>query len=95
LLQLLRAQGFHKVCALITVPNPASIALHERLGFNRVGVYTSIGYKLSAWRDVAHYQLDLRAAAGAPAQVRTPLELCGTPEWSEALAAGLALLSVK
>ena len=52
LLDRLRAQGVYTVCAGITLPNPASVALHESFGFALVGVYRAIGYKAGAWRDV-------------------------------------------
>ncbi len=63
----LRARGFRMACAGITLPNPASVALHERLGFVQSGVGRAVGWKLGAWRDVGYYQLELAPApAGAP-----------------------------
>ena len=70
LLADLGAQGFHVACAGITVPNPASVALHESLGFQPVGVYRRIGYKCGAWRDVGWWQLPLAEPDGAPAEPR-------------------------
>ena len=70
LLALIRAQGYRMACAGITVPNDASVRLHESLGFELVGIYRAIGYKLGAWRDVGWWQLPLagRGPAGrAPA----------------------------
>ncbi len=55
----LRRQGFRVACAGITLPNEASVALHERLGFAPVGTYRGIGWKEGAWRDVGWWQLDL------------------------------------
>jgi L-amino acid N-acyltransferase YncA len=52
LLELLAHQGFAVACAGITLPNAASVALHEACGFERVGVYPGIGWKAGAWRDV-------------------------------------------
>jgi phosphinothricin acetyltransferase len=57
----LRRQGFHVACAGITLPNQASVALHERLGFLAVGVNHRIGWKAGAWRDVGWWQLQLLA----------------------------------
>jgi phosphinothricin acetyltransferase len=51
--------SFHLATAGITLPNPASVALHERLGFTRVGVFTEVGHKLGAWRDVGWWQRKL------------------------------------
>ena len=45
LFEELRARGFRTACAGITLPNEASVALHERLGFEPVGVYGRIGWK--------------------------------------------------
>lgn len=56
----LRDQGFHVACAGITLPNEASVALHENLGFTPVGIYRRIGWKDGSWRDVGWWQLDLQ-----------------------------------
>lgn len=60
LFERLAAQGFEMACAGITLPNPASVALHESVGFERVGVYRRIGWKFGRWYDVAWYQRQLR-----------------------------------
>lgn len=56
LLAALAAAGFHSVIGGITLPNPASIALHERCGFVHVGTVREAGFKHDAWHDVAFYQ---------------------------------------
>eukprot|EP01126_Amoeba_proteus_P012884 TRINITY_DN15353_c0_g1_i1.p1 TRINITY_DN15353_c0_g1~~TRINITY_DN15353_c0_g1_i1.p1 ORF type:complete len:195 (-),score=21.76 TRINITY_DN15353_c0_g1_i1:88-672(-) len=56
LFPLLRRLGFFIVIALIAVPNPASIAIHENMGMEKVGVYHKIGYKNGTWHDVALYE---------------------------------------
>lgn len=48
----LQQRGFINVYAGITLPNPASYSFHIKMGFNPVGVYKNIGYKLGAWHDV-------------------------------------------
>jgi L-amino acid N-acyltransferase YncA len=71
----LRAHGFRMACAGITLPNPASVALHERLGFVQTGVGREVGWKLGAWRDVGYYQLELAPAPeGRPPDPLTPGE---------------------
>jgi L-amino acid N-acyltransferase YncA len=60
LIERLRKQRFHVACAGITLPNEASVALHEGLGFAAVGVYRRIGWKDGAWRDVGWWQLELQ-----------------------------------
>jgi L-amino acid N-acyltransferase YncA len=62
LFERLRKQRFHVACAGITLPNAASVALHESLGFAPVGVYRRIGWKDGAWRDVGWWQLELQPA---------------------------------
>jgi L-amino acid N-acyltransferase YncA len=66
LFERLRRQGLRTACAGITLPNEASVGLHESLGFRPVGVYREIGFKQGAWRDVGWWQLQLAAAAAGP-----------------------------
>jgi L-amino acid N-acyltransferase YncA len=83
LLALLVRQGIQVAVAGITLPNEASVALHERCGFELVGVHSRIGWKLGAWRDVGWWQLELvPASRDAPAEVGPPAEL--TPGASRA-----------
>ncbi|HLI08732.1 MAG TPA: arsinothricin resistance N-acetyltransferase ArsN1 family B [Ktedonobacteraceae bacterium] len=56
LFQLLRQQGFYNAYAGITLPNPASVALHEAMGMQLLGIYRKVGYKLGAWHDVGWWQ---------------------------------------
>ncbi|HEX4453242.1 MAG TPA: GNAT family N-acetyltransferase [Kofleriaceae bacterium] len=56
LLDACAARGFRSAIAGITLPNPASVALHERLGFASVGVVAEAGFKLGTWHDVAFFQ---------------------------------------
>jgi phosphinothricin acetyltransferase len=67
---LLAEQGFRIACAGITLPNQASVGLHEALGFEPVGVYRNIGWKLGAWYDVGWWQLEL--GGGGPARELGP-----------------------
>jgi L-amino acid N-acyltransferase YncA len=73
LIARLRRQRFQVACAGITLPNDASVALHESLGFVPVGVYRRIGWKDGAWRDVGWWQLELEPAGeGRPAEPLPP-----------------------
>jgi L-amino acid N-acyltransferase YncA len=73
LMERLRGQRFQVACAGITLPNEASVALHESLGFVPVGVYRRIGWKDGAWRDVGWWQLELEPAGeGPPAEPLPP-----------------------
>jgi L-amino acid N-acyltransferase YncA len=72
LLALLAAQGFTSAHAGITLPNPASVGLHQALGFTLVGVYRAVGFKLGSWHDVGWWQRRLREPA-VPPPPPTPL----------------------
>ena len=54
----------------ITLPNEASVGLHEALGFERVGVYRQVGHKLRLWHDVGWWRMSLREPAERPEEPR-------------------------
>lgn len=56
LLEACRDAGFHSAIGGIALPNDASIALHQRLGFEHVGTVRDAGFKNDAWHAVAFYQ---------------------------------------
>jgi L-amino acid N-acyltransferase YncA len=66
-LDLLQRQGFVTVIAGIALPNGASIALHEKLGFTLSGIERGVGFKLGEWVDVARWQRDLAPRNANPA----------------------------
>lgn len=68
LLQQLRSRGYYRAYAGITLPNEASIALHERFGFMRIGTYHSVGFKLGKWHDVGWWELALRESKEKPSE---------------------------
>lgn len=68
LLEILTGQGFRNAFAGIALPNAASIALHERMGFTHLGTYSGVGYKLGTWHDVGWWQKPLSDAGGIPAE---------------------------
>jgi phosphinothricin acetyltransferase len=70
LFELLRRQGFVNAYAGITLPNPASMGLHESLGFVSVGIFRQIGFKFDRWHDVACLHLRL---AEDPRPLQNPL----------------------
>lgn len=57
LLDELRRRDLRSALAVIALPNAASVALHERLGFARVGHLEAVGYKFERWVDVGFWQL--------------------------------------
>jgi L-amino acid N-acyltransferase YncA len=88
----LELQGFYNIYAGATLPNPASIGLHESVGFKRVGVYRGVGYKLGAWHDVVWWHLPLREKVADPDPPTHLPSVAGSEEWDAALAKGLPLL---
>lgn len=66
LLELLRMQQIQNAYALVTVPNPGSERLHERMGFQRAGILRSVGYKCGAWQDVAWFEKRLCEESSPP-----------------------------
>jgi phosphinothricin acetyltransferase len=67
LLKVLRCQGYRQALAGIALPNPASVALHESVGFRCIGVQQAVGWKLGAWHDVGWWQRGLTASTEPPA----------------------------
>ena len=59
LIDRLRDGGFHLAIGGIALPNPASIALHEKLGFEKVAEFREVGFKFDRWTDVGYWQLKL------------------------------------
>jgi len=56
----LAARGYCNALAGIALPNAASVALHESVGFTAIGVFRNIGWKFGAWHDVAWFERQLR-----------------------------------
>jgi phosphinothricin acetyltransferase len=59
LFERLRERGFHMACAGITLPNEASVGLHESLGFERAAQLKEVGHKFGRWLDLVFVQLRL------------------------------------
>jgi phosphinothricin acetyltransferase len=92
LLEVVRLQGFFNAYAMITVPNAASVGLHESLGFAPVGVTRRVGFKLGRWHDVGTWELALRLPSlpmGPPSSLAVVRE---SADWQRALANGRACL---
>ena len=68
LFNLLRRQGYYNAYAGITMPNSKSEAFHRSMGFESIGTYTEIGYKLGAWHSVTWFQLNLQPYQPNPQQ---------------------------
>jgi L-amino acid N-acyltransferase YncA len=69
-LALLKRQGFVTAIAGIALPNAASIALHEKVGFRPLGIERGVGFKLGRWIDVSRWQIDLAERKSVPSEPR-------------------------
>ena len=59
----LEGEDVHRAYGGIALPNPASIALHEKFGFKRVALFTEQGRKFGRYWDVAWYEKALNLEA--------------------------------
>jgi L-amino acid N-acyltransferase YncA len=66
----LAERGFRTAVAGMTLPNDASVGLHEAMGFEPVGTYRAIGWKHGAWHDVAWAQRTIATSQGPPTEPR-------------------------
>ena len=89
---ILVRQGYYKAYAGITLPNPASVGLHQTMGFTPVGIYRGVGYKLGAWRDVGWWQLALQPECAEPTEPCGVREIEASNDLQNALDAGARLL---
>jgi phosphinothricin acetyltransferase len=60
LFDALVSEDIHRIVAGVSLPNPGSIALHERLGFRPVGVFSGVGRKFDRYWDVAWFERPLK-----------------------------------
>jgi phosphinothricin acetyltransferase len=70
LFERLAARGYRTVVAGMTLPNDASVGLHRALGFEPVGTYRRIGFKLGRWHDVAWTQRSITEGDDPPEELR-------------------------
>jgi phosphinothricin acetyltransferase len=68
-------QGYVTLLAGITLPNPASVKLHENFGFVRCGAYHRAGWKFGSWHDVGYWELHLTPADEPPQPLRSVAEV--------------------
>ena len=66
LLDTLKRQGYANAYAGIALPNAVSVTFHESMGFEPVGVYKKVGFKLGRWHDVGWWSLRLTEGTAPP-----------------------------
>ena len=91
LIALLRAQGVVNLYAGIALPNDASVALHEALGFRLTARYPAVGFKAGAWRDTGWWHLRINPLVPEPAPP-LPFPALDAEAVTAALRAGAARL---
>ena len=94
LFAIIRHLGYCNAYAGITLPNAASVGLHESLGFRPVGVFHDVGYKLGRWHDVGWWERPLGDRVAHPEPPRAIGDLLGTKAFDIAISDGQRLLRV-
>lgn len=56
LLEQIGREKVHAVIGGIALPNEASVALHEKFGFEKVAHFKEVGYKFGNWIDVGYWE---------------------------------------
>ena len=70
LFERLIERGYRTAIAGMTLPNEASVGLHTALGFEEIGTYRKVGWKLGAWHDVHWRQRPLAVLPDPPEEPR-------------------------
>jgi phosphinothricin acetyltransferase len=75
LIDLIQRMGYVNLYALLTYPNEASMALHEKFGFAKVGIYQKTGYKFGQWWDLLVMEKRIGSVEGEPGVVKSIEEI--------------------
>ena len=95
LFAILATQGYFNAFAGIALPNPASVALHESIGFQPIGVYRRVGYKFDQWHDVGWWQFTLKPHVGSPGEPLEVATIAQQPGWTELLTRGESIIRAR
>jgi L-amino acid N-acyltransferase YncA len=79
LTEICQCLGYYRAFAGITLPNEASVRLHEKVGFRPIGIYQRVGFKLGRWHDVGWWSLDLAPQTDSPGEPRPIAEVHESP----------------
>ncbi len=93
LIELLKIQGVTNCLAGISLPNEASIRLHEKLGFKKVGIFHQVGYKLGTFQDVGWWELFIGDINKSPSGIIPVKSIESTKEFDSAVRMGLKYLN--
>ena len=90
----LRLQGYFNAYAGITLPNPASVTIHETMGFTCVGALKDDGYKFGQWHSVGWWELPLQKRAVPHTPISLP-SIKTTPGCLQAMDSGVPYLKLQ
>ena len=85
LTKICQSLGYCRAFAGITLPNEASVRLHEKIGFRAIGLYRRVGFKLGRWHDVGWWSLDLLPEEDEPREPGSIAEVVASGELEEIL----------
>lgn len=80
LFSLLKEQGYYYAFAGCTIPNEKTIKFHQKFGFNIIGNYKNVGYKLGEWHDVTWLQKSISEYPDKPDYPDKPKKNPKTPK---------------
>ncbi len=95
LFSLLRLQGYFNVYAGVTIPNEKSERFHKAMGFEELGIFTKIGFKLGRWHDTKWLQLHLAEHIDNPALPAPIAEVRNTDEFNKIMEEANRLLNTE
>ncbi|AGB35997.1 GNAT family N-acetyltransferase [Natronococcus occultus] len=93
LLAVLERQGIRDAYAVTTLPNPATVGFHERLGFERLVDFPRMGYVEDEWHDVAWWRRSLGEKAADPDPPRPFPSVREDDDFEALLATGIERLA--
>ncbi len=85
LFSILRLQGYVNVYAGVVIPNERSEGFHSALGFEEIGIFKKIGFKLGKWHDVRWFQLHLAEHSDNPSPPTPITEIKHTHDFKHIL----------
>jgi len=90
LFSILRLQGYFNVFAGVGLPNEKSVRFHRAAGFEEIGIFKKVGYKLGNWHDTNWFQLKLAEHIPHPPTPKTIEAIRTSPELSFILNSGVS-----
>ena len=94
LFSILRLQGYYNVYAGVVVPNEKSEGFHRASGFEEIGVFKKVGFKLGEWHDVRWFQLHLAEHSNNPNPPTPVNQIKSTHEFKTIMERSSAALNI-